>query len=74
MNGRKLYRLYAQSLGCDCKEFVSVEEDWDGFQDLTYKDSVGDQHTCSISPIKMIHWIIRVFPNSALSEIKENKN
>lgn len=71
MNGRKLYRLYAQSLGADCKEFVSVEDDWDGFQKLTYKDSKGCERTICISPIQMIHWIIRVFPNSALNEIKE---
>lgn len=73
MNGRKLYRLYAQSLGRDCKEFVSVDDDddWEGMQRLTYKDSKGYQHNICISAIQMIHWIIRVFPNSALSEIKE---
>jgi hypothetical protein len=28
MNGRRLYREYAQSKGREAKEFVKIEEDW----------------------------------------------
>lgn len=28
MNGRKLFREYAQSKGKEAKEFVEIKEDW----------------------------------------------
>lgn len=70
MNGRKLYREYAKSKGLDCKEFVSVKDDYDGYQILEYKDSNGVTQKASISVNKMLHWIINSFGNGAWEHFK----
>ena len=63
MNSRKLYREYLKSTGCDCKEFVSLENDWYSDQIVTYKDSKGIQQTKNICVKDMMMWIFKSFNN-----------
>lgn len=74
MNGRKLYREYAKSKGLDCKEFVSVKDDYDGYQILEYKDSNGVTQKTSISVTNMLHWIINSFGNGAWEHFESKSN
>lgn len=74
MNGRKLYREYAKSKGLDCKEFVSVKDDYDGYQILEYKDSNGVTQKTSISVINMLHWIINSFGNGVWEHFENKSN
>lgn len=63
MNSRKLYREYLKSLGCDCKEFISLEDDWYEAQIITYKDSDGVEKSTSISVKSMLKWVFSAFNN-----------
>ena len=70
MNGRKLYREYLTYLGKDCKEFVELKQDWDGFLDIKYKDSNSYPQTHCLNPKDMLDWIVRAFSNEAFSSMK----
>jgi len=60
MNGRKLFREYAQSKGKEAKEFVEIKEGWYSEPDeLITKDSDGRTETTTIDYKKMVHWIIK---------------
>lgn len=72
MNGRKLYREYAKSKGLDCKEFVSVKDDYDGYQILEYKDSSGSIQRTSVQTVSMLNWVINSFGNGAWEHFKKN--
>ena len=63
MNSRKLYREYLKSTGCDCKEFISLKDDWYSAQIITYKDSDGVLHTSNICVKAMMLWIFNSFNN-----------
>ena len=59
MNGRKLFREYAQSLGKEAKEFVEIKQQWYEQDDLITKDNSGNTETTSLSYKDMVHWIIK---------------
>jgi len=65
MNGRKLYRKYAQSKGQQAKEFVKIEEGWHDQDTLITKDGKGNEERISINYKDFVNWIIRTIPNSA---------
>ena len=58
MNGRKLFREYAQSKGKEAKEFVKIEKDWE-IDHLYTKDNSGKEERTSLGYDDMIHWIIK---------------
>jgi hypothetical protein len=59
MNGRKLFREYAQYLGKEAKEFVEIKQEWYNQDDLITKDSVGNLEKTTIRYKDMVHWIIK---------------
>jgi hypothetical protein len=59
MNGRRLYRAYAQSKGKEAKEFVRIEEDWYNQDTLITKDNIGNEERTSINYKDMVNYIIR---------------
>lgn len=63
MNGRKLFREYAKSLGKEAKEFVKIEEEYYDEDTLITKSNLGEIEKTNISYKKMVHWIIAKFPN-----------
>lgn len=63
MNGRRLYRKYAQSKGKDAKEFVKIEEDYYNNDILITKDNNGREERTSINYKELVNWIIRNVPN-----------
>lgn len=63
MNGRRLYREYAQSKGKEAKEFVKIEEDWYNQDTLITKDNKGNEERTSINYKDLVNWIIRTLPN-----------
>lgn len=63
MNSRKLYREYLKSLGLDCKEFISLEDDWYEAQIIYYKDSDGVEKFTTISVKSMLEWVFKSFNN-----------
>jgi hypothetical protein len=63
MNGRRLFREYAQSKGKEAKEFVEVKDDWYNQDTLVTKDNKGDLEETSINYKEMLHWIIKTKPN-----------
>ncbi len=63
MNGRRLFREYAQSKGKEAKEFVEVKDDWYNQDTLVTKDNKGDLEETSINYKQMLHWIIKTKPN-----------
>ena len=63
MNGRRLFREYAQSQGKEAKEFVEIKEDWYNQDTLVTKDNKGDLEETSINYKEMLHWIIKTKPN-----------
>lgn len=70
MNGRKLYREYLKSLGCDCKEFIKLEPDWYESYDVHYKDSTGAMCIKTITHKPFVDWIIRNFSNGVWEHFK----
>lgn len=74
MNGRTLYREYLKYLDCDCKEFISLKDDYYGFLEITYKDSNGNTKTKSIISTGMINWIIKSFDNGIWNSYREDLN
>jgi hypothetical protein len=63
MNGRKLFREYAQSKGSEAKEFVKIEKGWYNQDTLITKDNKGNKERTSIDYKDLVHWIIRTLPN-----------
>jgi hypothetical protein len=63
MNGRRLYRQYAQSKGKQAKEFVKIEDDWYNHDTLVTKDNNGNEERTSINYKEFVHWIIRNVAN-----------
>jgi len=65
MNGRRLFREYAQSKGREAKEFVEIKDDWYDADTLVTKDNKGNIEKTTIRYKEMVHWIIRTKPNGA---------
>lgn len=64
MNGRRLFREYAQSKGKEAKEFVKIEDGWYGDPDtLITKDNEGNLEETSVNYKNLVHWIINTKPN-----------
>jgi len=63
MNSRKFYREYLQSKGLDCREFISLEDDWYSAQNIEYKDSDGKLHRTSICVKDVLLWMFKNFNN-----------
>ena len=59
MNGRKLFREYAQSLNKEAKEFVEIEKGWYIDDTLITKDNKGNLERTTINYRDMLHWIIK---------------
>jgi hypothetical protein len=59
MNGRKLFREYAQSLNKEAKEFVEIEKGFYSDDTLITKDNQGDLERTTLNYRDMSHWIIR---------------
>jgi hypothetical protein len=65
MNGRRLFREYAQSKGKEAASFDRVDNEAFGYgTDTLYtKDSKGRLEVTSLNYKDMVHWIIRKQPN-----------
>lgn len=63
MNGRRLFRQYAQSKGKEAKEFVKIEHEQYQYDTLITKDNNGNKETTSINYKDMVNWMIRKLPN-----------
>lgn len=58
MNGRRLFREYAQSKGKVAKEFIEITSEWESYT-LHTKDDDGKLETLTINYRDMVHWIIK---------------
>lgn len=63
MNGRRLYREYAQSKGKEAKEFIIIEKGFYENDTLYTKDSLGNTEKTSIDYRDIVNWIIKKLPN-----------
>lgn len=63
MNGRRLYREYAQSKGKEAKEFVEIEAGWYSQDTLITKDNKGNEERTDINYRDLVNWIIRTLPS-----------
>jgi hypothetical protein len=63
MNGRRLFREYAQFKGKEAKEFDGIEDQWYNEDTLTTKDNEGKTETTTIDYKEMVHWIIKTKNN-----------
>lgn len=61
MNGRKLYREYAQINGKEAKEFVKIENEWYSQDTLITNDNKGNEERMTINYKDLVNWIIRNF-------------
>lgn len=64
MNGRRLFREYAQSKGREATGFIEIKEERDYYGDfittiLVTQDSKGKLEYTEFEYKDMIHWIIR---------------
>jgi hypothetical protein len=59
MNGRKLFREYAQSFGKDAKEFVRIEEGVYQSDTLVTKDASRKEERTCVDYKGMVKWIIK---------------
>ena len=59
MNGRRLYREYAQSRGYEAKEFVEIEKGFYSQDILITKDSKGNLERISLDYQDVVNWIIK---------------
>jgi hypothetical protein len=59
MNGRKLYREYAQSKGREAKEFVRIKDGQYDRDVLTTKDNRGKEESTILDYKDVVNWIIR---------------
>lgn len=59
MNGRKIFREYAQSLGKEAKEFVEIRTGWYDEPDvLVTKNNNRQLEETSFNYRNMVHWLI----------------
>jgi len=61
MNGRRLYREYAQSLGKQAKEFVRIEPEMYQYDTLITKDNSGKEERTSLNYKDVVNFIIRKY-------------
>ena len=59
MNGRRLFREYAQYKGKDAREFVEIKNEFYENDTLITKDNLGKQESTTIDYREMVHWIIK---------------
>lgn len=60
MNGRKMYREYAQSKGKEAVYFERIDNEGYGYSDyLITKDSKGNLEKTSLDYKDVVHWLIR---------------
>lgn len=59
MNGRRLFREWAQSKGKEAKEFVKIKPEWYNEDQLFTRDSKGNLEQTTINYKEMVHWIIK---------------
>ena len=62
MNGRRLFREYAQHKGKEAVSFVTIDSfPYERYEsdNLVTKDSKGNIESTSINYKDMVHWIIR---------------
>ena len=59
MNGRKLFREYAQSLGNEAKEFIEIQNEFYSDDTLITKDNKGNLERTTLNYKDMVHWIIK---------------
>lgn len=59
MNGRRLFREYAQSKGKEAKEFVEIIEDYYNCDILVTKNNSGVKEETTINYKNLVHWIIK---------------
>lgn len=64
MNGRKLFREFAQSKGYEAVEFVEIIPGrFDELDTLVTKNSNGQAEHSSLNYRDMVHWIIKTKKN-----------
>lgn len=63
MNGRKLFRQYAQSKGKVAKEFIQVIPQFYSQDIIHTRDDDGNLEITTIDYKEMVHWIIKTKPN-----------
>jgi len=60
MNGRRLFREYAQSKGKEAKEFVEIISEFGDYSDtLITKSDSGQIESSSLDYKEMVHWVIK---------------
>lgn len=59
MNGRRLFREYAQSKGKEAVEFVEIKSEIYSLDTLITKDSKRNEEHTTIDYKDMVHWIIK---------------
>jgi|TARA_R110000782_G_scaffold158181_1_gene250369 hypothetical protein len=59
MNGRRLYREYAQSKGKEAKEFVEIQKEFYSEDTLVTKDNNGNLERITLDYRELVNWIIR---------------
>lgn len=59
MNGRKLFREYAQSKGYDAQEFIEIQQEFYSDDTFVFRDSNRNQKSMTLDYRDMIHWIIK---------------
>lgn len=59
MNGRKLFREYAQSRGREAKEFVEILPDYYDLDNLITKNNLGQKEETTLNYKEFVHWIIK---------------
>ena len=60
MNGRKLFREYAQSKGREAKEFVEIKQEYYDLDILVTKSNSGEIESTTINYKDMVNWMIKV--------------
>lgn len=58
MNGRRLFREYAQSFGKEAVSFVEIKSEFYEQDTLVTKDSSGNLENTTISYKNMVQWMI----------------
>jgi len=59
MNGRRLFREYAQSKGKEAVSFVKIEPEQYNNDTLVTRSNDGQLEQTSIDYKDMIHWVVR---------------
>lgn len=63
MNGRRVFREYAQSLNREAKEFVEIKRDYYHNDTLYTKDNSGKLEETQLDYKDIVMWMIRTYPN-----------